>query len=298
MKKAIIYTVCIALGLGIAGGVDTGIGQTPASAALNHGYSIVRQLRYGFTLHNNSARVIPLAEFWTYAPVEQTGLQQSTELKSNYPFELITDNSGNRILYYRFENLAPFSTRLITIRADLKLSAVSSSIQDTPRPCDLATEPYVESDDPAIVRTAHQLRSADAAGTVKNIFQWVSANLNYSGYSGQERGACYALKYKKGDCTEFADLFVALCRANNIPARRIGGYISPQDAVLKARDYHNWAEYYENGSWHIADPQNKKLNQDQADYISMQIIRGSHDYPMGSYHRFRFKGQGLKVRMN
>jgi len=298
MKKAIIYTVCLALGLGFTPVISTGIGQNPAYAVSDHESVASRQLRYGFTLHNNTARVIPLAEFWTYAPVEQTGLQQNTELKSNYPFELITDNSGNRILYYRFENLAPFSTRLITVRAKLMLSTVSPPIQDAPRPCDLANEPYVESDHPAVVRAAHQLRSADAVETVENISQWVSANLSYSGYSGQERGAYYALKHKKGDCTEYADLFVALCRANNIPARRIGGYISPQDAVLKARDYHNWAQYYENGIWHIADPQNNKLNQNQADYITMEIIRGSQDNPMGSYHRFRFKGQGLKVRMN
>jgi transglutaminase-like putative cysteine protease len=298
MKKAIIYIACLSLGLGVVWVIKTRIGQNRASTALNHGYPISRQVRYGFTLQNNTARVIPVAEFWTYAPVKQTGLQHGTLLKSNYPFELITDNFGNRILYFRFENLAPFTTRLITVRANLMLSAVSSSIKDDPRPCDLNTEPYIESDHPAIVRVAHRLRSADALETVANISDWVSANLSYSGYSGRERGAYYALKYKKGDCTEFADLFVALCRANNIAARRIGGYISPEDAVLKARDYHNWAEFYENGVWKIADPQNKKLKQNQSDYIAMQIIRGSHDNPMGPYHRFRFKGKGLKVRMN
>ncbi len=298
MKKAIIYITCLSLGLGIAWVIKTRIDQNRAFTALNHGYPIARQVRYGFTLQNNTARVIPVAEFWTYAPVKQTGLQHGTLLKSNYPFELITDIFGNRILYFRFENLAPFTTRLITVRANLMLSAVSSSIRDDPLPRDLNTEPYIESDHPAIVRVAHRLRSADALETVANISDWVSANLSYSGYSGRERGAYYALKYKKGDCTEFADLFVALCRANNIAARRIGGYISPEDAVLKARDYHNWAVFYENGVWKIADPQNKKLKQNQSDYIAMQIIRGSHDNPMGPYHRFRFKGEGLKARMN
>jgi len=145
---------------------------------------------------------------------------------------------------------------------------------------------------------AHQLSAGDAIETVNNISDWVSANISYSGYSGKERGAYYALKYKKGDCTEFADLFVALCRANNIAARRIGGYLSPEDAVLKAGDYHNWAEFYEDGIWKIADPQNKILRLNQADYIAIQIMRGSHDNPMGPYHRFRFKGEGLKVKMN
>jgi hypothetical protein len=30
----------------------------------------------------------------------------------------------------------------------------------------------------------------------------------------------------------------------------------------------------------------------------MEIIRGSHDESMGPNHRFRFKGDGLKVMMN
>ena len=152
MKKAIIYITCLSLGLGIVWGIKTRIDQNRAFTALNHGYPIARQVRYGFTLQNNTARVIPVAEFWTYAPVKQTGLQHGTLLKSNYPFELITDIFGNRILYFRFENLAPFTTRLITVRANLMLSAVSSSIRDDPLPRDLNTEPYIESDHPAIGR--------------------------------------------------------------------------------------------------------------------------------------------------
>ena len=76
------------------------------------------------------------------------------------------------------------------------------------------------------------------------------------------------------------DLSVALCRANGIPARRIGGYICPESAVLKARDYHNWGEFYEGGTWQLADPQNNVLMQNQDDYIAMRIIRSSGDNPL------------------
>jgi hypothetical protein len=94
------------------------------------------------------------------------------------------------------------------------------------------------------------------------------------------------------------DLFVALCRANGLPARRVGGYICPESAVLKARDYHNWVELYEDGTWQIADPQNNVLMQNEGDYIAMRIIRASQDNPLGTHNRFRFKGEGLKVQMN
>jgi hypothetical protein len=66
----------------------------------------------------------------------------------------------------------------------------------------------------------------------------------------------------------------------------------------KASEYHNWGEFYEGGTWKLADPQNRVLKQNGADYIAMRIIRASENDPMGPYSRFRFKGQGLKVTMN
>ena len=93
-------------------------------------------------------------------------------------------------------------------------------------------------------------------------------------------------------------LFVALCRASGISARGIGGYICPESTIVKPGAYHNWAEFHHNGTWQIADPQNKVLMQNQAGYIAMRIIRASEDNPMGSFDRFRIKGQGLKAKMN
>ena len=58
------------------------------------------------------------------------------------------------------------------------------------------------------------------------------------------------------------------------------------------------ADPYVDRSWEIADPQNRVLSQNAADYIAMRIIHASGNDPMGPYNRFRFKGEGLKVRMN
>jgi len=93
-------------------------------------------------------------------------------------------------------------------------------------------------------------------------------------------------------------LFVALCRANKIPARCIGGYVRRENATLKPADYHNWAEFYQDGAWRIADPQRKLFMRNQSHYVAMQVIAESSENPMGNYHRFRFSGNGLKVIMN
>ena len=262
------------------------------------GYSISRQIQYSFTLQNKSHQVLEKAELWTFAPVKQTASQQCLKLHANYPYTLLSDDSGNQVLYFTFENLAPFGSRVVTIKASLHVSPRANPIPSGPWPRDLNPQKYIESDHPAIHRVAHKLHSPDASKTIEKVFNWVAGHVRYSGYAGKDRGALYALDHKRGDCTEYADLFVALCRANGIPARPVGGYVCPQSGVLTARDYHNWGEFYQNGTWKMADPQNRVLMQNTADYIAMRIIHASGDDPMGPYNRFRFKGEGLKVRMN
>ena len=202
------------------------------------------------------------------------------------------------MLYFSLTDLPPFATRIITIQTELKLSP--QSLSDLPVDLEKYLKPqeYIESDHPEIRRVAQILRSPDPLKTIEKVFRWVVVNLRYSGYVGKNRGALFALEHKKGDCTEYADLFVALCRANDIAAHPVGGYVCPQSGVLKARNYHNWGEFYQQGTWKLADPQNRVLMQNGSDYIAMRIIHASADDPMGSYNRFRFEGEGLKVRMN
>jgi hypothetical protein len=261
-------------------------------------YSISRQIQYSFTLQNKSHQVIKQAELWTFAPAKQTASQRCLKLQSNYPYKLLTDDSGNQVLHFTFENLAPYGFRVVTIKTYLLVSATANPTPSAPLPRDLNPQKYIESDHPAISRVAHKLQKADASKTIEEVFRWVAGNVRYSGYAGRDRGALYALEHKKGDCTEYANLFVALCRANGIGARPIGGYVCPQSGVLRARDYHNWGEFYNNGTWNLADPQNRVLIRNAGDYIAMRIIHGSEDDPMGPYNRFRFKGEGLEVKMN
>ncbi len=193
---------------------------------------------------------------WTYAPVEQTATQHRTHLKASHPYEVLSDDAGNHILHFLFEDLPPYATKIVTITVDLLLSETPLS---TPNPSQdgnsyLRAEQYCESDDPDIAQLAQQLHTSTPAATVKNIIDWVASHVNYIGYLKNPRGARYALKYKQGDCTEFMYLFMALCRAAGIPARGVGGYVTSKSTILKPAEYHNWAEFYDDGIWKIADP--------------------------------------------
>jgi transglutaminase-like putative cysteine protease len=262
------------------------------------GYSVSKQIQYSFTLQNQTNRVIEQAEFWTFAPVKQTAHQRCLKIDSNYPYQILSDDSGNQVLHFLFENLAPYGSHIVTVTADLLVAPAANQIPAAPSIEDVNPQKHIESDHPAIHGIARKLREANPSKTIARVFRWVTDNIRYSGYAARDRGALFALEHKKGDCTEYADLFVALCRANGIAARPIGGFFAPNSAVLKARDYHNWGEFYENGIWQLADPQKQVLSRNADDYIAMRIIRPSEDEFMGPYSRFRFKGEGLKVRMN
>lgn len=54
---------------------------------------------------------------------------------------------------------------------------------------------------------------------VEAIYDWVRENVEYK--NGPLKGAMAALDDKTGDCEELTSLFIALCRANGIPARTV-----------------------------------------------------------------------------
>ena len=113
--------------------------------------------------------------------------------------------------------------------------------------------------------------SAKAAGltTPKSVYDFVTNYLTYS-YARIARqnseinrpGAVWALANPtQAICTEFTDLFIALARKNNIPARELQGYALSSNDKLKplslSKDIlHAWPEYYnrDKQTWIQVDP--------------------------------------------
>ena len=256
-----------------------------------------RFIQYSFTVQNISARVLPEAELWTFAPVKKTATQQCVALDASREYELIVDELGNQVMHFTFNNIPPFGVKIVRISAELVLNEVPRKIPGDAQ-LFLRPEKYVEVDALPVKKIAARLKADNPFITAERIYSWVAASIGYSGFAGQEKGALSALESRQGDCTEYMDLFTALARAAGVPARRLGGYVVGKNTVLKPADYHNWAEFYDNEVWKLADAQKKKFVSRQADYIAMQIIRESVNNPMSGFNRFRVEGEGLQVRMN
>ena len=254
-----------------------------------------RYVQYGFTVQNATDQMVPVAELWVAAPLEETSALRRLDLDATPAHESSADRLGNRLLRFMFSNVPPYAVRIARVEATLALEAPPPSAENLD--LWLKPDPLHAYDDEAFPRLAPEFPPGAPEQTARAIFDWVRSHLRDSGYDGTDRGALYALEQKRGDCTEFATLFVALCRRAGIPARSLGGYVVAQNAILNPAAFHNWAEYRLDGRWQLADPQAGIFAERADQYVATRVL-GESDSPLGNFARFRCLGEGMKAEMN
>lgn len=85
---------------------------------------------------------------------------------------------------------------------------------------------------------------------VEAIRQWINSNIRYQyGTSNSSTSAWDILPAKVGVCRDFAHVGISLCRALDIPARMVTGYLYD----LKPMDLHAWFEAYLGNRWYCFD---------------------------------------------
>lgn len=137
----------------------------------------------------------------------------------------------------------------------------------------LLDEPKIQSTDRPIIDKAKEVvgNEQNPYLKAKSIFAYVNTNIQYDSSEGN-KGALNALRTKKGLCEDYADLFVTMARAVNIPARVVYGYWVASDAFTIGESYnmtvgHAWAEFYlPNYGWIFVDPTPTKDNRQTPDW--------------------------------
>jgi transglutaminase-like putative cysteine protease len=85
---------------------------------------------------------------------------------------------------------------------------------------------------------------------VEAIRAWIRREVRYEyGTSNASTSALETANDKVGVCRDLAHLGIALCRAINIPARMVVGYLHE----LKPMDLHAWFEAYVGQRWYVFD---------------------------------------------
>jgi len=263
-------------------------------------YTIERKFRYSFILQNKTNQLLNNVDFWVYAPVAETSNQKVINISASHEYELLSDKLGNQVLHFTFSKFAPFASKVIKLETDLLLSEMPVNKKLAFKKEFIAAEKYVEANHPKISQIAQQFTDATEITNARNALEWVHQNVKYAGYIEDDRGALYALKTRKGDCTEYMYLYTALMRNKGIPVRNIGGYVYNEDKVLKAEDFHNWSEVYLDGKWQVVDPQNGIFLEKQNHYVAFRIITNkvASKLAPSNTQRFAISNPDISVKMN
>jgi hypothetical protein len=110
---------------------------------------------------------------------------------------------------------------------------------------------FINSDDRKVKQLARK-----AAGDEKDpwkkallIEKWVHRNMNYVNDEGLAT-ADHVARTLEGDCTEYAMLTAAMCRAQGIPSRTAVGLVYADDRRLgPVMGFHMWTEVWVKGQW-------------------------------------------------
>ena len=213
------------------------------------------RIHYQIKVKNPTTKTIGNFSAFVALPITILPQQIIKDLKT-FPNNLkdSTDIEGNHWIHYELPRIDPQAEHIMSFSAlaDCQPLIISKSIPENYKinPYKkqflkkyLSPEPHIESNNPKIVELASKISNKDPISFAKKAAKVVNRKIKYK-IQPDEYGAAYAIEKGEGDCTEFAALFVALCRAAGIPARTNAGF-----ALAQKWERHATAEFLVAGRW-------------------------------------------------
>ncbi|MCE6951440.1 transglutaminase family protein [Cereibacter sphaeroides] len=116
-------------------------------------------------------------------------------------------------------------------------------------------------------------------GRVQAISDFVHGHIRFDYQNARSTRTAYeAWEEGTGVCRDFTHLGIAFCRALNIPARYVNGYLGDIGVPIGGpMDFSAWMEAFVGGRWHAFDPRN---NQRRIGRIVVARGRDAADVPL------------------
>lgn len=226
------------------------------------------RIRFGCEMGYDFPHPTPLIARLNAYPVEGSAAPPPDVLciEPPVPVKTYRDVFGNRTVRF----VAPPGLVTLSVRAEIPddgaldpavPEAAEHAVEDLPEEAlpFLVASRYCESDllsNEAWGRFGHL---TPGWSRVQAICDFVHNHITFGyGFSHVDRTAADALAGGRGVCRDYAHLFVALCRALNIPTRYCTGYLSfiGEPEPHPPGDFAAWTEVYLGGAWHVFDPRN------------------------------------------
>jgi transglutaminase-like putative cysteine protease len=189
-------------------------------------------------------------------------------------YQISFDEYGNQYAEFDLSEMPAGTEIPIEVKYVVRVNELSYDLSkckgDLPEEF-IQPELHIESNNVQIKSLAEELgESRDTAcEQVRAFYDHVGDNLVYS-YNAGDWGAQAALGEMGADCTEYADLMIALSRASGIPARYTEGlYFGGEDVKPDARTEHAWLDVYLPGTgWTAMDPTLGRSSQNRDEYFA------------------------------
>lgn len=256
---------------------------------------------YAFTVKNVAVGKkihvwIPLAQTDSFQEVKLLSFKGDLPLKKMYE-----SKRGNEMLYAEIDKVSQpelhFEVEYDVVRHErigfaTPPKVVKTALPPQERQFDLQPDALVPvSGLPADLAKQVTQGKTDPVEKARAIYDYVFTTLKYDKTgTGWGRGdVLYACDAKKGNCTDFHSLFIAMARSQGIPARFEIGFPLPADKHSgEVAGYHCWSDFYVDGKgWIPVDISEAWKHPEKRDYFF-----GSHDV-----NRVQFS-MGRDLRLN
>jgi transglutaminase-like putative cysteine protease len=240
---------------------------------------------YGFTVKNvpvgERVRVwIPAAQSDAYQEVQVVSAHGDLALKSD------RESKYGNAIYFTETNRAAASELHFDVEYDVtrheRRALPASNVAYTgprwpTRKEDLQADALVPITGlPAELAVKVTTGKTDPLDKARAIYDYVFTTMKYdkTGTGWGHGDVLYACDAKKGNCTDFHSLFIAMARSQGIPARfEIGFPLPPDKHSGEIAGYHCWSDFYIDGKgWIPVDISEAWKHPEKRDYFF-----GSHD---------------------
>ncbi|MFX1511668.1 MAG: transglutaminase family protein [Promethearchaeota archaeon] len=206
-------------------------------------YKIIERLRIGLFTQDKNPQI-------TFKTILFTNRHQNFQILSKKPdkiYEVKMGVFGREKLKYRLRRGYRIIERVFEVTPTGYTAPAPpwggvSDIEKKIRQRGCQIQRYWEVTHPIIREIANSFNSAEDIFELSwAISEFVQKKITFREHLTKRLGALATLEKKYGDCDEFTDLFITLCRAVGIPARRITGLFVKSDLGV---ENHAWAEIY------------------------------------------------------
>ena len=181
----------------------------------------------------------------------------SREISPNN-YTLLTDEYGNKYAEFDFSAHPPGTQFTVEIKYEVSVNELIYELgacQGKNISGYTQAELHIEANNPQVVSLANELADGTNCESARAFYDYVGDTLTYR-YNRNDWGAQATFGAMGSDCTEYADLVIALSRAEGIPARYFEGLLFLQANTAEiAETEHAWLDVYLPGvGWTAMDP--------------------------------------------